>query len=69
MRKYVACAYCMVKHIFNSCLNINSLSEKIISLRNVISKSKLEVLCIDETKLDLSLPDTQFKIVISFLFS
>ena len=61
MRKYVACAYCMVKHIFNSCLNINSLSEKIISLRNVISKSKLEVLCIDETKLDLSFPDTQFK--------
>ena len=43
-------------------ININSLREKIISLRDVISKSKLEVLCIYETKLDLSFPDTQFKI-------
>ena len=43
-------------------LNINSLKEKIICLRDIISTSKLDILCIDETKLDTSFPGSQFKI-------
>ena len=43
-------------------LNINSLKEKIICLRDIISTSKIDILCIDETKLDTSFPDSQFKI-------
>ena len=42
-------------------LNINSLQEKIISLKELLKKVNLDVLCIDETKLDSSFPD-QFKI-------
>ena len=43
-------------------LNINSLQEKIISLREILKKTKIDVLCIDETKLDSSFPNHQFKI-------
>ena len=43
-------------------LNINSLREKIVSLREVLIKAKLDVLCVDEAKLDASFPDHQFKI-------
>ena len=43
-------------------LNINSLREKIISLKEVLKKVNLYVLCIDETKLNSSFPDHQFKI-------
>ena len=43
-------------------LNINSLREKIISLREILKKTKIDVLCIDETKLDSSFPNHQFKI-------
>ena len=44
-------------------LNINSLRNKIGALREIISKNgSLEILCIDETKLDSSYPDAQFKI-------
>ena len=43
-------------------LNINSIKEKIICLKDVISTSKIDILCIDETKLDASFPDSQFKI-------
>ena len=43
-------------------LNINSLREKIVSLREVLIKAKLDVLCVDETKFDASFPDHQFKI-------
>ena len=42
-------------------LNINSLREKIVSIREVSIKAKLDVLCVDETKLDASFPDHQFK--------
>ena len=43
-------------------LNINSLSNKIVSLRDVIAKVPIDILCIDETKLDDSFPDSQFLI-------
>ena len=36
--------------------------EKIISLREILKKTKIDVLCIDETKLDSSFPNHQFKI-------
>ena len=43
-------------------LNINSLREKTISLREILKKTKIDVLCIDETKLDSSFPNHQFRI-------
>lgn len=43
-------------------LNINSLRNKIDSLREITFNFPVEILCIDETKLDDSFPDAQFKI-------
>ena len=40
------------------CLNINSLKEKIICLRDIISTFKIDVLSIDEPKLDTNIPDS-----------
>ena len=39
------------------CLSINHLSSKIDYLREICSKSPIDILCIDETKLDSSYPD------------
>ena len=41
-------------------LNINSLRNKILSLRYVVAKVPIDILCIDETNLDNSFPDSQF---------
>ena len=43
-------------------LNINSLRNKIDDLREVCKKVEIDILCIDETKLDDSFTDSQFKI-------
>ena len=43
-------------------LNINSLRNKIDDLRKVFKNVQIDILCIDETKLDDSFPDIQFKI-------
>ena len=43
-------------------LNINSLRNKIDNPREVCKKVQIDVLCINETKLDDSFPDSQFKI-------
>ena len=43
-------------------ININSLREKIICLREILSKASIYILCVDKTKLDASFPDHQFKI-------
>ena len=43
-------------------LNTNSLSEKIIYLREICLKSSIDILCVDEMKLDLSYPNAQFHI-------
>ena len=43
-------------------LNINFLQHKIDSLREILKKPPLEMICVDETKLDESFPDHQFKI-------
>ena len=47
---------------FISYLNINSLSNKIDALRQIWKTAPLEILCVDETKLDSSFPNFQFKI-------
>ena len=41
-------------------LNTNTLQNKIISLREIIAKAPLDVFCVDETKLDDSIPNSQF---------
>ena len=43
-------------------LNINHLSSKIDYLRATCSKSPIDILCIDKTKLAFSYPDAQFEI-------
>ena len=43
-------------------INTNCLREKFISLREVLSKAPIDILCVDETKLGASFPDHQFKI-------
>ena len=43
-------------------LNTNSLRNKIVSLRSVFAKALIDILCIDETKLDNNFPDSQFLI-------
>ena len=43
-------------------LNINSFQNKVISFREIIKKAPLDIICIDETKLDQSFPDSQFYI-------
>ena len=47
---------------FISYLNINSLSNKIDVLRQICKISPLEILCVDQTKLDSSFPNSQFRI-------
>ena len=42
-------------------LNINSLRNKIIDLRHVVSVSQPDILAISETKLDDTFPDAQFR--------
>ena len=37
-------------------INVNFLREKIISLREVLSKAPINILCVDKTKLDASFP-------------
>ena len=41
-------------------MNINSIRNKIISLRELVNKAPIDILCIDETKIDQSFPDSQF---------
>ena len=43
-------------------LNINSLGEKIIHIREIRKESPIDILCADETKIDCSYPDAQFQI-------
>ena len=43
-------------------LNINFLQHKIDSLREILKKSSLEIICVDETKLDEGFPESQCKI-------
>ena len=47
---------------FISYLNINSLSNKIDALRQICKISPLEILCVDETKLNSSFPNSPFRI-------
>ena len=43
-------------------LNINSLRTKILSLKETLHKTPIDILCIDKTKLDETFPDAQFMI-------
>ena len=47
---------------FISYLNINSLSNKNDALRQICKTAPLEILCVDETKVDSSFPNSQFRI-------
>ena len=47
---------------FISYLTIHSLSIKIDALRQICKTAPLEILCVDETKLDSSFPNAQFRI-------
>ena len=40
-------------------LNINSIRNKIIYLRELVSKAPIDMFCIDETKIDESFPNSQ----------
>ena len=41
-------------------LNINSLRNKISDVREILFNASIDILCIDETKLDCSFPESQF---------
>ena len=43
-------------------ININFPKKKVIPLNEVLSNAPIDVLCVDETKLDSSCPDHHFKI-------
>ena len=43
-------------------LNISSVREKIISLREICLESSIDIFCVDETKLNASYPNSQFYI-------
>ena len=43
-------------------INVDSLREKIIILRELLSKAPIDILCVDETKLHASFPHHQFKV-------
>ena len=43
-------------------LNINSIRNKIIYLRELVSKAPIDIFCIDETKIDESFPNSQLLI-------
>ena len=47
---------------FISYLNVNSLSNKIDALRQICKIFPLEIICVDETRLDSSFPNSQFRI-------
>ena len=50
------------KNPFLSYLNINSLGGKFNKVREFCFKTEVDILCIDETKIDPSYPDSQFHI-------
>ena len=41
-------------------VNINSLRNNILNLKEILHKAPIDILCIDETKLDENFPDAQF---------
>ena len=43
-------------------LNINSLGKKINHLREIREEPAIDILCVDETRIDSSYPDAQFQI-------
>ena len=50
------------KILISGNLNINSNRSMTISLRDVVAKVLIDILCIDKTELDDSFPDSQFLI-------
>ena len=43
-------------------LNINHFENKVINLSEICHKTPIDIICVDETKLDSSYPDSQFYI-------
>ena len=50
------------KKIIIGYLNINFLRTKILNLKEILHKAPIDILCIDETKLDETFPGAQFMI-------
>ena len=44
-------------NLWKGYINISSLKEKVIPLREILSNAPMDVLCVDETKIDSSFPD------------
>ena len=44
-------------------LNINTLTEKIVNLREICRESSIDILHVDEAKLDATYPDAQVHII------
>ena len=45
-----------------SYLNINHFENKVINFREICHQAPIDIICVDETKLDSSYPDSQFHI-------
>ena len=43
-------------------LNINHFENKVINFREICHQAPIDIICVDETKLDSSYPDSQFHI-------
>ncbi len=54
------------KNFKGGLLNINSVRHKFYPLRGALEKNVLDVLCVQETKLDDSSPDVQFQVDIFY---
>ena len=52
---------CNPKNIISSCINVNSIRNKLDDLKLLLGKS-LDIICISETKLDETFPTAQFAI-------
>ena len=51
-----------LKNLMIGYLNINHFENKIINFREICYQAPIDIMCVDETKLDSSYPDSQFHI-------
>ena len=51
-----------LKNLMISYLNINHFENKVINLREICHKARIDIIFVDETKRDSSYPDSQFYI-------
>ena len=51
-----------LKYLMIVYLNINYFENKVINFREICHQAPIDIICVDETKLDSSYPDSQFHI-------